>query len=375
MEAFKGRPFDVIVSGHLCLDLIPRMSHVPIDELATPGRLFEVGQLDYSTGGSVSNTGLALDRLGAHVGMMASINEDLIGSAIRRFLTERNPRLTEMLRIKTHLPSSYTIVLSSPGVDRIFLHCTGTNADFGVADVDFQVAARGRIFHLGYPPILPRMYADEGSELIAIFAGVKAAGTVTSLDMSLPDAASPAGKAPWERIIAAVLPHVDIFIPSLDEIMFMLRRRDYDRWNGRCASHVTVGELDRLSAELLDMGAAIVGFKLSEYGIYLRVGKRVSELAEIGLIDAGAWPEGVAYHPAFQVNVVGTTGAGDSAYAGILFGLSRGLSRDRTTQLACAVGACNVEAADATSGIQPFDAVTQRIESGWALRQERIAGL
>lgn len=375
MEAFKGRPFDVIVSGHLCLDLIPRMSHVPIDELATPGRLFEVGQLDYSTGGSVSNTGLALDRLGAHVRMMASINDDLIGSAIRRFLTERNSQLTEMLRIKTHLPSSYTIVLSSPGVDRIFLHCTGTNADFGVADVDFEVAARGRIFHLGYPPILPRLYADEGRELIAIFAGVKATGTVTSLDMSLPDAASPAGKAPWERIIASVLPYVDIFVPSIDEIMFMLRRRDYDRWSGRCAAHVTAQQLDCLSAELLDMGAAIVGFKLSEYGIYLRAGKRVKELVEVGLIDLDGWFEGVTYHPAFQVNVVGTTGAGDSAYAGILFGLSRGLSRDRTAQLACAVGACNVEAADATSGIQPFDAVMQRIGSGWALRQERIAGL
>ncbi|MCS7071301.1 MAG: PfkB family carbohydrate kinase, partial [Anaerolinea sp.] len=285
---------------------------MPIDELATPGRLFEVGQLDYSTGGSVSNTGLALDRLGARVRMMASINEDLIGSAIRRFLIERNPQLTEMLRIKTHLPSSYTIVLSSPGVDRIFLHCTGTNADFGVADVDFQVAARGRIFHLGYPPILPRLYADNGNELIAIFAGVKATGTVTSLDMSLPDAASPAGRAPWETILAGVLPYVDVFVPSIDEIMFMLRRSDYERWGGRCASRVTIQELDRLSAELFDMGAAIVGFKLSEYGVYLRAGKRVKELAEFGLIDLNAWPEGVVYHPAFQVDVVGTTGAGDS---------------------------------------------------------------
>lgn len=372
MSEFSERPFDIIVTGHLCLDLIPRMSHVPIEELASPGRLFEVDQMDISTGGSVSNTGLALERLGARVRLMASIGDDLIGSAIRRFLVDRNPDLTELLSVKTGVPSSYTIVLSSPGVDRIFLHCTGTNAEFGAADVDFQVAARARIFHLGYPPILPRMFAESGRELIEIFAGVKATGTVTSLDMSLPDIAAESGRANWPAIVAGVLPYVDVFVPSIDEIMFMLRRSDYERLNGRCAAHLTRRDLDQLSSELLDMGAAIVGFKLGEYGVYLRAGRNAARMAATGLIAANGWPEGVVYHPAYQVDVVGTTGAGDSAYAGILFGLSQGLTIDQTAQLASAVGACNVEAADATSGIRSYSAVQERFAAGWHLRPERI---
>lgn len=372
MSEFSERPFDIIVTGHLCLDLIPRMSHVPIGELASPGRLFEVDQMDISTGGSVSNTGLALERLGSRVRLMASVGDDLIGSAIRRFLVDRNANLTELLSVKAGVPSSYTIVLSSPGVDRIFLHCTGTNAEFGAADVDFQLAARARIFHLGYPPILPRMFADSGRELIDIFAGVKATGTVTSLDMSLPDATAESGRADWPAIVAGVLPYVDVFVPSIDEIMFMLRRSEYERLNGRCAGQLSLRDLDNLSGELLEMGAAVVGFKLGEYGIYLRAGQHVTRLAAAGLIDADGWPEGVVCHPAYQVKVVGTTGAGDSAYAGILFGLSQGLTIDQTAQLACAVGACNVEAADATSGIQTYGAVQQRIAAGWPLRTERI---
>lgn len=62
---------DVIVSGHMCLDLLPDMRDVPLDGMASPGRLFEIGALEMSTGGAVSNTGLALHKLGIDVGLMA----------------------------------------------------------------------------------------------------------------------------------------------------------------------------------------------------------------------------------------------------------------------------------------------------------------
>src|SRR5262249_7487281 len=153
------RPVDVIVCGHLCLDLLPQMEHIRLNELPSPGRLFEVGALAVSTGGAVSNTGLALHRLGVNVRLMANLGDDFIGRAIRSFLESRDPSLGQYIRTKSDQVSSYTMVLSPEKVDRIFLHCTGTNAVFTSTDVDYELAGQAKIFHLGYPPLLPSLVA------------------------------------------------------------------------------------------------------------------------------------------------------------------------------------------------------------------------
>jgi len=72
--------------------------------------------------------------------------------------------------------------------------------------------------------------------------------------------------------------------------------------------------------------------------------------------------------PCFRVEVVGTTGAGDAAIAGFIAGLLRGLAPAATLTAAVAVGACNVEAADALSGIRPWDETLGRIAAGWPRR-------
>src|SRR5258708_6794109 len=90
---------DIIVSGHICLDLIPQMEHVASQALAMPGLLLEVGQLDNATGGTVANTGLALYRLGVKVGLMASVGDDLIGEAIIKNLKQRDPDLVRFLGV------------------------------------------------------------------------------------------------------------------------------------------------------------------------------------------------------------------------------------------------------------------------------------
>ncbi len=147
-----NRNVDIIVSGHLCLDLIPRMEHVPLSSLSSPGRLFEVGAMDVSTGGAVSNTGLALHRLGINVRLMATVGGDMLGRATVEFLNTRDPALSQLITVQPDLSSSYTIVLAPQKVDRIFLHANGPNAVFGIANVNFSLLAQAKIFHLGYPP-------------------------------------------------------------------------------------------------------------------------------------------------------------------------------------------------------------------------------
>ncbi len=151
-----GKMFDVMVAGHLCLDLLPQMDHIRLNDL-TPGHLFETGPMRFSTGGAVSNTGLALHRLGMNVRLMSNVGDDLIGQMIVAFLEGRDPLLAQYIRAQKGSPSAYTVVLSPEKTDRIFLHCTGTNATFTSFDINYDEAARAKIFHLGYPPLLPAL--------------------------------------------------------------------------------------------------------------------------------------------------------------------------------------------------------------------------
>lgn len=72
------------------------------------------------------------------------------------------------------------------------------------------------------------MFEDDGAQLVEMFRRAKDTGVTTSLDMALPDPASAAGRASWVTILKSTLPYVDIFLPSIEEILYMLHRETYD---------------------------------------------------------------------------------------------------------------------------------------------------
>ena len=223
------------------------------------------------------------------------------------------------------------------------------------------------MFHLGYPTLLPRLYAEGGAGFLALLRAVKETGVAISVDMSLPPPESPSGRADWRAILARCLPHVDIFVPSIEEIMFMLRRGDLERWGGELFGRLDADYLSGLADELLSMGVAIAGFKLGERGLYLQAAAETDRLAFLSALGGSPadWASAAVWQPAFQVEVAGTTGAGDAAYAGLLAAMLRGLGPPECARMACAVAACNIEAADATSGVRAWAETEARLAAGW----------
>lgn len=361
--------YDVIVSGHLCADLIPEMPGISVSALASPGKLFEVGPMTIATGGVVSNTGSALHRLGFSVGMMTIIGDDLLGNAILAGVKARDPHFGDLITVRESQSSSYSIVYSPQDADRVIFHYPGNNALFDIADIQFETIRDARIFHLGYPPVLPRLYARDGESLVAIYQRVHNMGVLTSLDTCHPDPSGPSGQVNWRHILQRVLPYVDIFLPSIEEIVFMIRRDDYDRWQGNVLRHLSHAYLRELAGELLSMGVTITGFKMGEYGFYVRTREESAAFSRFASLPfkAAEWRNLDLWQPTFDVRVVGTIGAGDCAYGGFLAALLRGLKPQAALRFACAVGASNVEAADATSGVCSWDDTLARIEQGWAV--------
>ena len=368
--------YDAVVAGHLCLDIIPDLTgnaQGKFETMFLPGRLLDVGPAAFSTGGPVSNTGLVLNKLGIETQLMGKVGDDLFGRAIMQIVSSYGPHLADGMIVDKTVSSSYTIVINPPGVDRIFLHCPGANDTFRADDVRYDRLAEARLFHFGYPPLMKLMFEADGAQLVDIFRRAKGTGVTTSLDMAVPDPSSAAGRANWVTILKSTLPYVDIFLPSIEEILYMLRRETYDEL-GRAAPGasilplITPQLLSDLSQELLGLGVKIAGLKLGDRGFYLRTAGQsaIEALGRARPSNPAAWANQELWAPCFKVNVVGTTGSGDSTIAGFLSALLRDMSPQAAVTAAVAVGACNVEAADTLSGIRPWDKTLQRVASGWA---------
>ncbi len=361
----------VVVAGHICLDLIPTFAPGAVGDLIQPGKLIGIGPAVLSTGGAVSNTGIALHRLGVPVKLLGKIGDDRFGPLVMDLLQSQGPRLADGMIVSPGAVTSYSIILSPPGVDRTFLHCPGANQSFRANDIPPGALAGAAMFHFGYPPVMQSMYEADGAELEEVFALAKSAGLTTSLDLCPPDPLSPAAAVDWRAIFARVLPKVDIFLPSVEELLFLIDRPRHDALvaRGDVLAGVDGDLLHELADRLLDWGSKIVVLKIGEHGLYLRTSAATANLPGLN----AAWASREILAPSFAVDVVGTTGSGDCTIAGFLAGLGKGLSPEAVMTAAAGVGAFNVEVADAFSGVPTWERLQSRIVAGWKRRDVRLS--
>ena len=362
---------DCLVAGHICLDVTPRFfsQAESVSELFRPGTLVEVGPATVSTGGPVSNTGLPLRRLGMNVKLMGKCGDDMFGRALIECIAREAPGAEAGMAIVPGENTSYTVVINPPGIDRMFIHCPGANDTFGSDDIDLDAVAAARLMHFGYPPLMARTYADGGAELARIFSAARSAGATTSLDMAYPDPAGPAGQVDWKAVLGKTLSDVDLFTPSVEELAFMLRRDRFDELvrlagGGEVLAHVDGELLADLADWCLAAGAAVVLIKCGYLGIYVRTADpgRLERMGRARCGDAAAWARRELFEPSYRVQeIVSATGAGDCAIAGFLAAFLRGGTLDDAMRYACAVGAQNLSAADAVSGVKGWDAASEQV--------------
>ena len=363
----------IIAAGHICIDITPVFStNTPcaaISDLLEPGKLIQMKGADVHTGGSVANTGLALKLLGADVALMGKVGNDAFGAMVRDILAQHG---AEGLIVDETSATSYSVVLAIPGIDRIFLHDPGANNTFSNQDIPEEALENAALFHFGYPPLMKRMYENEGRELAFIFRRMKEKGIATSLDMAAVDPASEAGKADWSKILKNVLPYTDFFLPSFEELCFMLDREKYDRLSAAGEDMTRLLDMDRdvkpLAGICLHLGCKAVLIKCGTRGMYYRTAEE-SALQMVGhrlKLDTAQWADREGIQPCFRADMVlSGTGAGDTSIAAYLAAVLQGKSPEACAALAAAEGACAVTAYDALSGLKPLDVLEARIASGW----------
>ena len=365
----------MIAAGHICVDItpaIPGKKINKINELLIPGKLIEVGDATVSTGGAVANTGLAMKILGGNVSLLGKIGNDAFGGIVKGVLKKYGAK--DELLISDTEATSYTVVVAAPGIDRIFLHNPGANNAFYAEDIPEEDLKDAALFHFGYPTIMRSMYLNDGDELIKMMKRVKEAGVATSMDLASVDDSSEAGKVNWRHVLERVMPYVDIFVPSVEELCYMLDKERFQEWQERAAECDVTEILDvekdvkPLADECMKMGAKMLLLKCGVPGMYFCSASKevLSQISERLELDVDAWA-GKEYFEKSYVpeRVLSGTGAGDTSIAAFLTAMTDGCTPEEALHLAAGTGASCVAAYDSLSGLKSFEELRKKIDAGW----------
>ena len=367
-----NKKYDVMIAGHLCLDIIPLFPDTgakTIGEIMRPGKLVNVNNAKISTGGPVSNTGLNMKELGMNVCFCSCVGDDTFGEITINMLKKSGN--ADGVAVLEGEASSYTVVIAPPGIDRIFIHNPGTNNLFSADNLNPELIEQCRHFHLGYPPLMKKMYSDDGKELAKIFKIAKEAGATTSCDMTLPDPSSESGKVNWRKILENILPYVDIHVPSIEETFYMLHPEEFlkmkaEHDNAELIDFITPERYSKIADEILDMGSKMVTLKSGHRGFYIKTAskEKFEGLGAAKPADADNWANRELWVQAITVENFGSaTGSGDSSIAGLLTGYLNGLTIEESLKYATCLGYQNVCVLDAVSGTKDWETTTKMIEA------------
>ncbi|WP_028045389.1 carbohydrate kinase family protein [Cellulomonas sp. URHE0023] len=273
----------VLVAGDANVDLVLRGDVVPrfgqAEQLADSGELV--------LGGSASIAACGLARLGVPTSLVARVGDDAFGRFQLDALLAAGVG-TDQVEVDAATPTGLSVILSTVD-DRAILTVPGTIPTLRAATVRAALATtRAGHLHVASYFLQPALAA----ELPALLADVRAAGVTVSLDTNW----DPAEK--WEGVLD-LLPFVDYLLPNLSELR-------------------ALGAVAGVSGPDRDVARTLA-----------QSGPRI-------VVKAGAdggWsvgPDGPAVHArGLTVEVVDTTGAGDSFDAGYLAALAHGIDDER----------------------------------------------
>jgi sugar/nucleoside kinase (ribokinase family) len=290
-----------IAMGVHVLDVLVR----PVEEIpeGQGGQLVE--EIRITAAGSAGGTALTLAKLGADVRSAGAIGTDAVAEMLLGLL-ESGGIDTSLLVRRDDVQTSASVLPIRPDGSRPAFHVVGANGTYGPADVDAAAVAAATHLHLGGPEFM-------GGEAAAqILGSAREQGVVTSADVLAPGE----GLLDW---IAPAFEHIDYFLPNDDQVLALTGASD----------------LEEGCRALVERGVGCVAATCGADGVLL--------------VDG----EGSQRVPAFEIEVVDTTGCGDAFSAGFLRGLS--LGRDRADAAALGNAAAALVAQGLGSDHGDFD--------------------
>jgi sugar/nucleoside kinase (ribokinase family) len=251
------------------------------------GQLVETIRM--SPAGTAGGTAVVLSRLGAEVTSYGAIGSDPIGDTLLALLEGEGVDVSGLVR-KNGQQTSASVIPVRPNGDRPAWHCIGAN---GVLTLDDLPSLGHDFVHLGGPEFLG---GEAAGQLLKI---ARDRGATTSLDVLAP------GDPDMLAWVGDALPHADYLLPNDEQVL----------------GFTGAASLEEGARQLVERGVGCVAVTQGAKGALVVTAHEVVEV------------------PAFEVEVVDTTGCGDAFSAGFLRGISLGGDLRAAARLGCATAA------------------------------------
>jgi sugar/nucleoside kinase (ribokinase family) len=307
---------DAAIFGLIVADVIAE----PMDVRHPPSRggLHLTNSITLTTGGNVCNTGLAMAKLGMTVAAAGLVGDDILGQAMVQRLRQGGVD-TSAVFSTDRAQTSASVVAIEPGGERCFFHTPGATklldaAAFRQCFPAFQQCA---FVQVGYFGLLPALTAD----LPQVLRELRQAAPHTRIAL---DTVNPPATA---DLLWPILPHIDIFCPSRTEAAVLTGETEPARMVAAFRQHVPRG---------------LIGIKLDADGCYL------DDAGDHVKVDA------------CKIQVVDTTGAGDTWFAGLLTALHHNMPLAQAGRFANRTAADCCTAIGASAGIRDFQETLAR---------------
>lgn len=313
-----GAPARVLVVGDANPDLLLRGDVVP--RFGQAEQLVDAAELALGGSGAIMACGLA--RLGVPVALAAVVGDDLFGRFTLDALRDAGVS-TDAVVVRAGEATGLSVHLAVPG-DRAILTLPGTIPALTADAVRAAAAAFAPAHvHVASPFLTPALTAD----MPGLLAAWRAEGIGTSLDPNW----APAGE--WD-VLSPLLPHLDVLMPNAAEAAELARVVPV-------AQH---GAAEPESAPHRDAAA------LAAHG------PRV--VVKAGADGGWSVDRARARHaaPGLRVDVVDTTGAGDTFDAGYVAAIAHGVGDEiERLRWAAAAGSLSTTGAGGTAAQPTLD--------------------
>jgi ribokinase len=256
---------DILVVGSLNMDLVVRAPRFP-----APGETISGEDLAIIPGGKGANQAVAAARLGADVSMLGRVGSDVFGQALLDNLSNNQVDVSRVQR-DSAATGTATIIVDAHGQNSIVLS-PGANGKVMPADVADLPEARILILQFEIPPD-------------AVFRAAQLAREKGMRVIVNP--------APARKVRPELLKLVDILVPNESELSLLTGTPVNDSASAEAAARLMIAQ-----------GAGMVIVTRGEHG------------------SLTVTPNDIYHVPAFQVDVIDTTAAGDAFIGGLAVSLA-----------------------------------------------------
>ncbi|MBL8893976.1 MAG: kinase, partial [Rhizobiales bacterium] len=178
----------------------------PFTAVPPGGGCYFIDELTLAVSGAAGTAAIAAAKMGLHTLAVGGVGNDLMGDWVLQRLRHFGVDTSTMQQIKGAKTSSSIVTTRADGT-RPALHMKGATGDFSVDDEMMKQVIDARVVHIGGIGLMDRMDKGRNAELMK---RAKAHGATTTLDIF-------AGSPDDLPAVAQVLPHIDYFIPSVEE--------------------------------------------------------------------------------------------------------------------------------------------------------------